>query len=130
MASYLRSAAIVFPPFRNPPGFLSAADNARLMRGETPPRSYTKDRRVIDMRSASVQELIDAAILFCGTPTQVYDQIADFCEYCGGMGNLLMMGHAGAMSHADTVENLTLFANEVFPRLKQYKQPSATATAA
>jgi hypothetical protein len=100
------------------------------MRGETPPRSYTKDRRVIDMRSASVQELIDAAILFCGTPTQVYDQIVDFCEYCGGMGNLLMMGHAGAMSHADTVENLTLFANEIFPRLKQYKQLSATATAA
>jgi hypothetical protein len=46
------------------------------------------------------------------------------------MGNLLMMGHAGSMSHADTVENLTLFANEVFPRLKEYKQPSATATAA
>src|SRR5262249_35915608 len=58
------------------------------------------------------------------------DQIVDFCEYCGGMGNLLMMGHAGAMSHADTVENLTLFANEGFPRLKEYKQPSATATAA
>jgi hypothetical protein len=100
------------------------------MRGETPPRSYTKDRRVIDMRSASVQELIDAAILFCGTPAQVYNQIVDFCEYCGGMGNLLMMGHAGSMSHADTVENLTLFANEVFPRLKEYKQPSGTATAA
>src|SRR5262249_62215775 len=77
--SYLRSAAIVFPPFRNPPGFLSAEDNARLMRGETPPRSYTKDRHVIDMRSASVQELIDAAILFCGTAPQVYDQIVDFC---------------------------------------------------
>ena len=130
MASYLRSAAIVYLPFRNPPGFLSVEDNARLMRGETPPRSYTKDRRVIDMRSASVQELIDAAILFCGTPDQVYGQIVDFCEYCGGMGNLLMMGHAGAMSHADTVENLTLFATEVLPRLKDYKQPLATATAA
>jgi hypothetical protein len=117
-------------PFRNPPGFLSVEDNARLMRGETPPRSYTKDRRVIDMRYASVQELIDAGILFCGTPDQVYDQIVDFCEYCGGMGNLLMMGHAGSMSHADTVENLTLFAKEVFPRLKDYKQPVATATAA
>jgi hypothetical protein len=130
VASYLRTGAIVFPPFRNPPGFLSVEDNARLMRGETPPRSYTKDRRVIDMRSASVQELIDAAILFCGTPAQVYDQIVDFCEYCGGMGNLLMMGHAGSMSHADTVENLTLFANQVLPQLKEYKQPLATATAA
>jgi hypothetical protein len=54
----------------------------------------------------------------------------DFCEYCGGMGNLLMMGHAGFMTHADTVENLTLFAREVYPRLKEYKQPVATATAA
>ncbi len=34
------------------------------------------------------------------------------------------------MTHADTVENLTLFANEVYPRLKEYKQPVATATAA
>jgi hypothetical protein len=100
------------------------------MRGETPPRSYTKDRRVIDMKSGSVQELIDAGILFCGTPDQVYDQIVDFCEYCGGMGNLLMMGHAGPMTHADTVDNLTLFAKEVMPRLKEYKQPVATATAA
>ena len=46
------------------------------------------------------------------------------------MGNLLMMGHAGPMSHADTVENLTLFANEVMPRLKHYRQPLAAATAA
>jgi hypothetical protein len=38
-----------------------------------------------------------------------------------------MMGHAGAMSHDDTVENLTLFASEVLPRLKDYKQPLATA---
>ena len=70
------------------------------------------------------------AILFCGTPDQVYEQIVDFCEYCGGMGNLLMMGHAGSMSHADTVENLTLFAREVMPRLKEYKQPAVAATAA
>ena len=26
-----------------------------------------------------------------------------------------MMGHAGSMTHADTVENLTLFASEVLP---------------
>ena len=47
------------------------------------------------MRNGSVQDLIDAGILFCGTPDQVYEQIVDFTEYCGGMGNLLMMGHAG-----------------------------------
>jgi hypothetical protein len=45
------------------------------------------------------------------------------------MGNLLMMGHAGPMSHADTVDNLTLFAKEVLPRLTQYKEPAAATTA-
>jgi alkanesulfonate monooxygenase SsuD/methylene tetrahydromethanopterin reductase-like flavin-dependent oxidoreductase (luciferase family) len=130
VAGYLRSSSIVHIPFRNPPGFLAVEDQAKLLQGFTPPRSYTKDRRVVDMRSASVQELIDAGILFCGTPDQVYEQIVDFCEYCGGMGNLLMMGHAGFLSHADTVDNLTMFAREVYPRLKAYKQPEPMAAAA
>ena len=82
------------------------------------------------MRTAGVQELIDTGILFCGTPDQVYDQIVEFTEYCGGMGNLLMMGHAGAMSHEDTVDNLTLFSKEVLPRLKAYKQPEPAAVVA
>jgi hypothetical protein len=43
------------------------------------------------------------------------------------MGNLIMMGHAGPMSHEDTVDNLTLFAKEVLPRLKAYEQPHAEA---
>jgi alkanesulfonate monooxygenase SsuD/methylene tetrahydromethanopterin reductase-like flavin-dependent oxidoreductase (luciferase family) len=130
VAGYLRSSSIVHVPFRNPPGFLSAEDNAKMLRGMTPPRSYTKDGRVISMHSGSVQDLIDAGILFCGTPDQVYQQIVDFTEYCGGMGNLLMMGHAGFLSHEDTVSNLTIFAKEVMPRLKTYKQPEPQSVAA
>src|SRR5262249_45555392 len=130
VAGYLRTGAIVHVPFRNPPGFLSVEDNARLLKGQTPPRTLAKDGRVVDMRAGSVQDLIDAGVLFCGTPDQVYRQIVDFCEYCGGMGNLLMMGQAGWLSHDDTVDSLTLFAREVYPRLKEYKQPEAPATAA
>jgi alkanesulfonate monooxygenase SsuD/methylene tetrahydromethanopterin reductase-like flavin-dependent oxidoreductase (luciferase family) len=130
VAGYLRSGGIVHPPFRNPPGYLSVEDNARMLRGETPPRTKTKDGRAIDMRKATVQDLIDASILFCGTPDQVYEQIVDFIDYCGGMGNLLSMGQAGFLSHEDTVDNLTLFGKEVLPRLKEYKQPVVEATAA
>jgi alkanesulfonate monooxygenase SsuD/methylene tetrahydromethanopterin reductase-like flavin-dependent oxidoreductase (luciferase family) len=130
VAGYLRSSSIVHVPFRNPPGFLSPEDNARLMRGMTPPRSYTKDRRVIDMRAAGVEDLIAAGILFCGTPDEVYAQLVDFCDYCGGMGNLLMMGHAGFLTHEQTVDNLSLFAREVYPRLKAWRQPDAERIAA
>jgi alkanesulfonate monooxygenase SsuD/methylene tetrahydromethanopterin reductase-like flavin-dependent oxidoreductase (luciferase family) len=130
VAGYLYSSAIVHAPFRNPPGFLTVDDNAKMMRGMAPPRSFTKDGRVISMHSGSVQDLIDAGILFCGTPDQVYQQIVDFTEYCGGMGNLLMMGHAGFLTHEDTVSNLTMFSQEVMPRLKAYKQPETEIAAA
>jgi len=127
---YLPSSGIVAPQFRNPPGYLSIEDNVKLLRGDTKPRTGTKDGRFIEMRTAGVQELIEVGILFCGTPDQVYDQIVAFAEYCGGMGNLLMMGHAGAMSHEDTVDNLTLFSKEVLPRLREYKQPVVEMAAA
>ena len=131
VAGYVRTSSIVHPPFRNPPGFLSADDNARLLKaGKPPARTFTKDGRAVDMRTGSVQDLIDAAIMFAGTPDQVYKQLIDFCEWVGGMGNLLMMGQAGFLSHADTVDNLTLFAKEVLPRLKEYKQPTPASIAA
>ena len=123
IASYPRSSAIVAPPFRNPPGYLSVQDNARMLKGQTAPRHRTRDGRPINYNAGDVQELMDAGIMFCGTPDQVYAQITDFCDHCGGLGNLLMMGHAGAMSHADTVDNLSLFAKEVLPRLQTYEQP-------
>ena len=109
---YLPMSAVVAPEFRNPPGYLSIDDNVRLLRGETKPRTGTKDGRFIDMRTASVQDLVDTGVLFCGTPDQVYDQIVAFAEYCGGMGNLLMMGHADApcpMPIRSLADNLTLF---------------------
>ena len=78
------------PPFKNPPGYLSVDDNVRVLRGQTPDRGFTKDGRVIDMRTGSVQDLIDSILMFCGNPDQVYSQIADFVDYTGGRGNLLI----------------------------------------
>ena len=130
VAGYLRSSAIVHVPFRNPPGFLTVDDNARMLRGQSAPRSFTKDGRAINMHHGSVQDLIDAGILFCGTPDQVTAQIVDFTEYCGGMGNLLMMGHAGFLTHEDTLSNLELFSKHVMPKLKAYKQPVPEVAAA
>jgi hypothetical protein len=46
------------------------------------------------------------------------------------MGNLLMMGHAGYLTHEQTVDNLSVFAREVYPRLKAWKQPDADEVAA
>jgi hypothetical protein len=44
--------------------------------------------------------------------------------------NHAMMGHAGTLSHAETVANLTVFAKEVLPRLKTYRQSTMDVAAA
>jgi len=118
VAEYLRSGGIVWPPFRNPPGYLSVEENTGILMGRARERTLTRDGRVVDMRSASIQDLIEAAILFCGTPDQVHAQIAAFIDYTGGLGHLLSMGQAGFLSHRDTVDSMTLFGKEVLPRLK------------
>lgn len=132
VADYLRTLPLTPAPFRNPPGYISVQDNVRLMQaaGRPPNRSFTKDGRAINMMTGSVQDLIDAGIMFCGTPDQVYEQITSFAKSCGGLGNFLSMSHAGFMGHEDTVASLSLFAKEVLPRLKEYHQPNEAAVAA
>jgi alkanesulfonate monooxygenase SsuD/methylene tetrahydromethanopterin reductase-like flavin-dependent oxidoreductase (luciferase family) len=130
VAEYLPTSARVAPGFRNPPGFFPIETNVQMLKGTQRPRTGTKDGRFIDMRFASVQDLVDSGVMFCGTPDQVYQQIVEFTEYCGGMGNLLMMGQAGFLGHEDTADSLTLFAKEVLPRLRAYKQPVTEVTAA
>ena len=41
-----------------------------------------------------------------------------------GYGTGEVSWHAGSPSHDESVDNLTLFAEEVFPRLKEYRQAS------
>jgi alkanesulfonate monooxygenase SsuD/methylene tetrahydromethanopterin reductase-like flavin-dependent oxidoreductase (luciferase family) len=130
VAAYLRTGATVYPPFKNPPGYLSVDDNMKLMRGMTPERSFTKDGRVVDMRSGSLQDLIDSVLMVCGTPDQCYHQIKDFIEYTGGMSNLLVMAQGGFLDHKDTCDSLTLLAKEILPRLKEFKQPGTASVAA
>ena len=81
IADYLRTLPSIAAPFRNPPGYLSIEDNVQLMKAAgRPPSSFTKDGRAVNMAKGSVQDLIDAGVMFCGTPDQVYDQIADFAD--------------------------------------------------
>jgi alkanesulfonate monooxygenase SsuD/methylene tetrahydromethanopterin reductase-like flavin-dependent oxidoreductase (luciferase family) len=119
VAGYLRTTAQVAEPFRNPPGFASVEDNVKAMRnaakGVRP--VIGRSGRMIAFNTASTEELIDAGLMFAGTPDQVFQQIADFNDSVGGLGNLLAMMQAGHLTHEETVDSLTLFAREVLPRL-------------
>jgi alkanesulfonate monooxygenase SsuD/methylene tetrahydromethanopterin reductase-like flavin-dependent oxidoreductase (luciferase family) len=110
MLGYFATAARCDPQFRNPWGFNPVEANVRSLLG--------RGGKGIPVFS-SVDDYIKAGLMFVGTPDDVYAQLAAFHQETGGFGNLLMMGQAGELSHADTVDSLTLIAKEVAPRLKE-----------
>ena len=65
--------------------------------------------------------LIEGGIFFAGTPDKIYQQIKKFSDGVGGVDHMLLLSQAGLLSHAETVDSLTLFAKEVMPRLKELK---------
>jgi len=122
MRGYLKSLPRSAEPFKIPPGYGSVADFGRLLRGpnkgrvtESRPHSLPDGRSV--HHNASDDELAQIGMLFSGTPDDIFNQIKAFHKYVGGFGHLMIMAQAGSLNHADTVENLELFAKEVYPRL-------------
>jgi hypothetical protein len=70
------------------------------------------------MQTGSIDEFIDAGIAFAGAPDNIFEQICEFDEHVDGLGHLLMKGQRGYLSYEGTVQNLTLFNQEVLPRLR------------
>jgi len=110
----------------NPPGYETSELNAMALKKGVkgrinfglPPNPTRKD-------------MADGGIMFAGTPDELYDQITSFSDRAGGVGHLLMLGQAGYLSHEETVDSMTLFANEVAPRLREYaRSKNAELTAA
>ena len=132
---YLRTTGIIAEAFINPPGYQSPEANARwlrkgILRGRAGAHylAQKKDGTVISQATASIPDLIDANIFFAGTPDQVFEQMCEFNDHVGGIGNYLVMMHGGTLSHEDTKDSIRLFGEHVLPRLKE-RYPSAGAGA-
>jgi alkanesulfonate monooxygenase SsuD/methylene tetrahydromethanopterin reductase-like flavin-dependent oxidoreductase (luciferase family) len=101
----------VAPQWNNPPGYHPPPIAAQIMKG-------ARGGAGIPLQP-KLDEQMARGNVFAGTPDQVYEQIKAFWEYSGGFGHLLMMGQAGFLSYDDTIRSMTLFAQEVYPRLKE-----------
>jgi alkanesulfonate monooxygenase SsuD/methylene tetrahydromethanopterin reductase-like flavin-dependent oxidoreductase (luciferase family) len=134
---YLRTTSIIAEQYMNPPGYQSIAGNVKWLRlginrgraGNHFPAAK-RDGTVINQAVASIPELIDAKIVFAGTPDQVYEQICELCDHCGGIGALVAMFQGGELSTEDCKDSMTLFAKEVLPRLKERYPLTAKIAAA
>ena len=119
IAGYLRTIGAVSEAFRNPPGYLSVGDNVRALANFGKPRLglQLSDGRTIYAATASCEDLIEAGLMFAGTPDQVKKQIDKFDSAMGGIGNLLLMFQGGDLGHAETMDSLTRFGREVLPQI-------------
>jgi len=119
MKGYFDTAMRIDPQFRSPPGFVPVEETLRMVKSGTNAGPLQMRNGQPLPRDASVEQYMDAGLMFVGTPDDVFAQLRQFYGEVGGFGNLLMMGQAGTLDHAETVDNLTLFAREVLPRLRE-----------
>ena len=131
IAGYLRTIGAVSEPFRNPPGYMSVADNVRALANFGKPKLglQLSNGRTVYAETASCEELIEVGLLFAGTPGQVTQQIRKFSSAMGGIGNLLLMFQSGDLGHAETMHSLKLFGREVLPQLEFLHEGSDDQTA-
>lgn len=129
VAGYLRTIGSAAEAFRNPPGYMSVADNTRALVNFGKPRLglTLSSGRTVYAATASCEELIEAGLLFAGTPDQVKKQIEKFCGAMGGIGNLLLMFQGGDLNHSDTMDSVTMFGREILPQL--HDMPAAMEVA-
>jgi alkanesulfonate monooxygenase SsuD/methylene tetrahydromethanopterin reductase-like flavin-dependent oxidoreductase (luciferase family) len=105
--------AKVEPQYRNPPGYVPVSYNVEALRSAADARS-----RVDALRNVSIEEQRELGVVMYGTPDQVIAQIKREYERIGGFDHLLMMMQAGFLDHKSTVSNMTLFAKEVYPAIR------------
>ena len=116
---YSRTTPRAASQFWFPPGYTSNEITAEMLHDRGPNMIQLRNGGEFRMQYGTVDEFIDAGVAFAGTPDMVFDQIKEFHDHVGGLGQLLMMGQGGHISHEDTVANLKLFSKEVLPRLEE-----------
>jgi alkanesulfonate monooxygenase SsuD/methylene tetrahydromethanopterin reductase-like flavin-dependent oxidoreductase (luciferase family) len=109
------------PQFKNPPGYASIALNVQALQGKFGGRTEA-------VRAQGLDYMMEQGILIAGTPDTVAARIRKFYDQVGGFDHLLMMQQAGHLDHKRTVRSMTLFAKEVYPRIKDL--PSTVRTTA
>jgi len=69
------------------------------------------------MKTATYRDIVESQVAIVGSPASVADQIGEFVREFR-IGNLLVMLQNGSMPRELTEKNISLFAEEVLPRLR------------
>ena len=93
------------------PGYAEPAAIEGMLRSTGPAGMLSR------MKTATYAEIVDSQVAIVGSPATVADQIEAFVREFR-IGNLLVMLQNGSMPRDLTEKNISLFAEEVLPRLR------------
>jgi alkanesulfonate monooxygenase SsuD/methylene tetrahydromethanopterin reductase-like flavin-dependent oxidoreductase (luciferase family) len=93
------------------PGYVEPAAIEAMVRGGGPQGMLAR------MKTATYKEIIDAQVAIVGSPATVADQIEAFVREFR-IGNLIVMLQNGTMPRALAEKNISMFAEQVLPRLR------------
>jgi alkanesulfonate monooxygenase SsuD/methylene tetrahydromethanopterin reductase-like flavin-dependent oxidoreductase (luciferase family) len=77
-----------------------------------------KGRHLFALSLQSWDQVVDGAYAIVGSPDTVYERLVEHIEQLG-TGNLLGLFQLGTLPGDLTRRNLSLFATEIMPRLKE-----------
>jgi alkanesulfonate monooxygenase SsuD/methylene tetrahydromethanopterin reductase-like flavin-dependent oxidoreductase (luciferase family) len=93
------------------PGYAEPAAIEAMLRSGGP------DGMLARMKTATFKDIVDTQVAIVGSPATVADQIEAFVREFR-VGNLLIMLQNGSMPRDLTEKNISLFAEQVLPRLR------------
>ncbi len=112
LLSLYRNGIGAIPPTNHAvPGYVERAALEGMLRGGGPQGMLAR------MRTATFREIIDSQVAIVGSPATVADQIEAFVREFR-IGNLIVMLQNGTMPRDLTEKNISLFAEQVLPRLR------------
>ena len=97
----------VTPKFLVPPGYVTPKEFLRR----------ASEKAMAKSTEASWDDMVSVGRIACGSPDTVADTIVSWCEEAGA-GRVNVVLENGDMPEWKTVKNMTMFAEEVMPRIK------------
>lgn len=110
-AHYRRALGTIPPTSMAVPGYVEPAGIEHMLRNPGEMGMLAR------MRNITYKEIVDSQVAIVGSPATVADQIEEFVREFR-IGNLLVMLQNGSMPRELTEKNISLFAEQVLPRLR------------
>jgi len=80
-------SSVVLEPFTNPPGYNSVGANVAMLKAGGKRGGFIRDRHgnPVEHTTATLEQLMESATCFAGTPDDVYEQIKALDDRVGGV---------------------------------------------